>query len=70
MLGKLFEQIKKLAEKCQDKGSDKDAEEVLLIAVNCGNEIPVEQKQEAIMSILTLHNYYTPFTDVSLAIEM
>jgi len=70
MLGKLFEQIKKLAEKCQDKKGDKDAEEVLLIAVNCGNEIPAEQKQEAIMSILTLHPYYNPFTDVSLAIEM
>jgi hypothetical protein len=66
MVGKLFEQIKKLAEKCQNKGREKDAEIVLLLAVNCGNEIPIEQKQEAIMSILTLHPYYTPFTDVSL----
>lgn len=68
MTEKLFGQMKKLAEKCGEQGKYKEADTVLMWAID-NQKIGIEQRQEAVMSLLTLNPHYTPEIDVSYSIE-
>ena len=64
MSKKLYEEVDKISKKCIEEGKYQDAESLLMKIVDSKEIVSLNEKQSAIISILTLNPYYTPTNDV------